>query len=467
MSSPDQVNQARSRRPKGPGLPAGIIVALSSLWAAVPVSADRGSAVMAVFCDNDFTPGYSIWDGSAWSAAQSMPIIPNPGHHIRVADCPTRTETACIYQIHEYQAYFLRFDGSSWSAITEVSSDISNGGLSGNQKNMQLSDVAYEQTSGDGLIAYNESGNLKYQTFTGGGLSGETTIIPTTDLASLELFATPTGDQIYLLCADNKSDLKVNVWDGSAWGGFTSIGTVDPALYDSGEFRMPYFLAFEGQSGDALVVYSDGTTTPKYRTCSGAWSGESSMPDIEGEAHWVRLAADPGSDTIVFVAQDHQLDLNVNVWDGSSWATSAGSGQKEIETSMKNGKFRAFDVTFEPVTGQALVVWNRKDRNRFSYRTWAGSSWTSAAQSAELINQAYQVRLAPGSMSGEAFMLIRTDEQEIFAARWDGSSMSGATNLAVNSHGDGECHNIAIVTPRVPVGAQPRIIRWTEVDPND
>ena len=133
MQSPEQTYRARNGWPKEPGLPVGIIIALSSLWAAVPAFADSGTAVMAVFCENDLTPGYSIWDSSEWSAAQNLPVLPDRGHHIRLADCPTRTEVACVCQIHEYKAFFLCFDGSSWSSITEVSSDISNGGLTGDQ----------------------------------------------------------------------------------------------------------------------------------------------------------------------------------------------------------------------------------------------------------------------------------------------------------------------------------------------
>ncbi|MCK4871381.1 MAG: hypothetical protein KAS72_01535 [Phycisphaerales bacterium] len=427
---------------------------------------DPAPLFMAVFDEDDTTPGYSLWDGSSWSPAQDMPALPNTTQHIRLAKCPTRAEIAGLFQIHNYQAYFLWFDGTSWSSPTEVSSDISDGGEAGSQKRMRLCDVAYERMSGDGLIVYNECGSLKYQTFVGSALSGETTFLSTSDIASVELFSDPQSDRIFLLCVNDKDDLKVNIWSGTAWGGFTTLGTVDHSLYNSGNDKRPYCLMFEARSGDALVVYCDSTSRTKFQTYDGGWSGENIVGDIGGKGAWVRLARNPTNDTIVLAVADQSKDINVNIWNGSTWATDASGGMTEIETNLKDINYRPFDVAIEPGTNRALIVWGEKDQDALRYRTWSGSSWSSESLGTTVGNQAYQVRLSPGQSAGEMFILTRDGDEDTNAIIWDGSSMSIATELATDSHGSGEYHNIALATPHVAL-QMAHITLWTESEPGN
>ena len=58
-------------------------------------------------------------------------------------------------------------------------------------------------------------------------------------------------------------------------------------------------MAYEQQSGRALVVWGAGTDDVHFRIWDGGWSNEFVTPGVGGlYARWITLGADPNSDNI-------------------------------------------------------------------------------------------------------------------------------------------------------------------------
>jgi len=241
------------------------------------------------------------------------------------------------------------------------------------------------------------------------------------------------------------TDLRLLRWTGDTW--LTDWRSTSIALADAK--RRGFDLAYEA-SGEALVVHSDGTSTPVYRTLvAGDWSEEASLPLNDGGGPypdtnggvvtWVELVPRPGADEVALLFCDDADDLVVIVWDGDQWITA---GAETLETSLSvnaaSGEVenRVFDAAYEEATGDLLVAWGQHGTNGFWWRTQATGStaWSVAARVAatpgggpphflDLASEPGSERIAAGS-----FKLGSTSEQ-LGLATWSGSGWVHASEL--------------------------------------
>ena len=93
-------------------------------------------------------------------------------------------------------------------------------------------------------------------------------------------------------------------------------------------------VAYEQQSGDAVVVWNDNSQAAGEKLRYAVWDGSSwttsptSISAYGGvEPQNMRLAFDPGSDTMALVVNDASADDYVLIWDGSAW------GKLQLDTS--------------------------------------------------------------------------------------------------------------------------------------
>ena len=89
------------------------------------------------------------------------------------------------------------------------------------------------------------------------------------------------------------------------------------------------------------------------------------------EANWVRLAARPNSNDIMYGVQDENVDLFTANWSGAGW----GSGIRHDATT-ETDQNRNFDIVFETnpaFVGQAWLVWG--NAANVSRRQWDGAAW--------------------------------------------------------------------------------------------
>ena len=252
----------------------------------------------------------------------------------------------------------------------------------------------------------------------------------------------PDGSEDLLgVLSDTGSGAELNLvrWDGTAWTVDWSSTAITSANLDKRGFDLEY----EASSGDALVVYSDNTDTPVYRTRSGgSWSGETPLPLNDGAGpnpdpntgivHWVELTPRLGSDEITLAYVDANWDLVAIVWEGTQWLTASASA---LETDVTQSRGtpnvihnRPVDVAYEETTGDALIAWGRHSVNGFFYSTRAAgsSSWSAATGVlAPTSGDSYFVDLAaePGGQHiAGAFMDLGNGTERLGLATWTGSA---------------------------------------------
>ncbi|MFW2381850.1 MAG: hypothetical protein ACN4GZ_08845, partial [Acidimicrobiales bacterium] len=176
----------------------------------------------------------------------------------------------------------------------------------------------------------------------------------------------PTRNEAIVVGVDAGGTIAGERWDGSTWSAMPALGTTSQAFWWGAE------VAYESFSGDAMVVYADGTAL-NYRTWNGStWSAEASVPEPPGGTpRQIRLAADPTSnEMVVVVSNDSSQDYAV-VWDGSTW----GNGITLDATGAGNDRTDVF-VAYEQQSGEALVVYG-SGNDDIHHRTWNGTSWES------------------------------------------------------------------------------------------
>lgn len=399
-------------------------------------------------------PRYSVWNGSTWSTSQALTALGAEAKWVRMKICPTRNETSMIIESVNDNVNVMFYNGSTWSAPYLVSTDT--GGT-----NDRPEDVGYEQLSSNALCVYWKGTVSKfgYRVYNGTGFGAEQLLTSpfTTECDFLTLFPRPSTNEIVMLCADGiaGSSLQANVWNGSTFGGWTTM-----VLALDNNNQECYSMGFESQTGRGVAVYTELlTAAPRYRTLTGTtWSAQAAMPSIGGVAKWIRIAADPTSNKLLFAAQDDQGDLNVNVWSGTAWGSNV-----EHDTAVPNYDRRQFDVLFERATGRALLVYVEGGQNVFRYRTWNGSAWSSEMSGPNLGSQPQIITLSRGFAADELFVACSDSNRKLHLVRWSGGVMGG--DNAVENGLSGQVQYYSFAVPEPTVAPNPRVNSWSEVLP--
>lgn len=434
---------------------AGAALRQASLLAEYGASGGGGTTLAAFSRNGSDQPRYSIWNGSAWGVNTAMPDIGAEANHVVLRSCPTRAEVMFVAQDASQDVNVLFFDGSSWGSVAQVCSDTG-------ETDNRAYDAAYEQTSGDGLIVYwkDSSDQVGYRTWNGTSVSSENllSLSGATDANQLALYARPGTDDIILLVQNTSGGdyrLSASVWNGTTWGSWSHLNT-DIESDDTECFS----LAFESLSTHALVVYVEsGDFSPHYRTWNGtSWSSQSSMPSIGEKGKWLRLAADPTSDTILFGALDDDEDLNVNQWNGSSWGSNS---QLEDEVGTKDR--RAFDIAFENGGASALIVYAQENSDRPRYRIWNGSAWGSEQNGPDLNDHVKCIFATTGAAAGQVFIAAKDNGNDIHLMQWNGSSIPGETRIETTYGGPDKAEQVMIGA--APGTSIPRLVNWYYVEP--
>ena len=419
-------------RPARPGILLLLVLATIGL-------AESASGQMLIYGESgSHTPRYRTWDGSSWSSEMSAPNVGGDPYWIRAAACPTRDEIAMLVLDEYDDTNLVIWDGSSWGSVTQIATDI--GTLTASS--IRPIDLAYEQSSGDLLIVYSRGDDeeMYYRTWNGTSLSSASDLEFEDDYQNwMQLTPRPGTDQIMLLMLEDDDDLHACLWSGSSWGSTTQIEA--DAIYTTDE---PFGFAWESSSGHGLAVFNDNAaSTPGYRTWDGAsWSGEMNLPSVGADPTHIEMASDPSSDEIICAVVDDTRDLNVVVWNGSSWGSVTS-----CTTGMEHYTNPQCDVAYELDGNDALLVYTESGYTTARYRTWNGSSWSGEFTGTYVGQHQDFFVLAPSADAGEMFVASRDGYDDVNAYEWSGSSMS--TNHEVSGYisGTGYTRAFALVAP--------------------
>lgn len=399
---------------------------------------------------------YTQWNGTAWSASAPGSSVSAAPDWVRLAGCPTRSESMIVtIDASRVTRVFHHIGIYCYSATVLTQAAGAPGGRS--------MDVCYEQSSSDGFVAYwdGSASLIGARTSTNGTLSAEIRLFlpSSTAVTFLRLIPVAGTDQILLLALNNDKTLYACLWSGSAWG------TVETLTADTGIASTECFAAaFERGSGDGLVVYGKaGTSDLTYKTfIGGVWSAEQAGPAVGNTVDWVRLAPKPAgfSNTILMGLLDHNKGVQVAFWNGSSWGALTSCTADAGTSSSRN-----FDVAYTPTASQAIVAYAKSGQNRPFSRVWTGAAWSSEAQGPDTGEPAGFLHLARGSTSSEVHVAWSDTGQDLHLALWNGSSIGGATVVDASLAGSATTEPFSINFPSSDDEAPRRITQWKELDP--
>lgn len=253
----------------------------------------------------------------------------------------------------------------------------------------------------------------------------------------------PTRDEIILIGVDSAGQVRGEMWDGSNWTAlpFNPLATLTTSS------RWSAAIAYESQSGDAILVWANGTTGTEglsYRVWNGTtWSAEQTITTpIAAENYQLRLASNPLTDELTLIVATNGPDEYALVWDGDSWGNSI-----LLDSTGAGGQQTEVYVTYESQSGHALIVYDADaPGNTLQFRTWDGTSWSTQQTIVPSIDPGSDVRfavLAADPNSDRIALGVISHLSETWFMVWDGSAW-GSELVATTTSNSTTTLNVAV-----------------------
>lgn len=287
-----------------------------------------GARAQTVYFSNSSSaaPHSKTWNGSAWSVATILPTInkSSDAAWIQAAASPSQTEIVVgVSNPNPHRAKYVMFNtGGGFGTPTQISANSTDTAA-------REFAVAHEQLSGDCMLVYSPESDAVFtaQPAVAGALGSATTVItPGGNPCAARLYPKSGSDEILLLAVDSAKDLFARVWSGSSWASTLEVCT-DCGVND----RRAFDVAYSPDGSKALLVYSNNSTTPVYRTySSGSWSAAVNMSSLGAtQPQVVQLKPWGTAGDIWVLMSDSGRDLDAWKWNGSSMGAKS-----TIETSL-------------------------------------------------------------------------------------------------------------------------------------
>jgi len=135
----------------------------------------------------------------------------------------------------------------------------------------------------------------------------------------------------------------------------------------------------------------------------------------------VAVLADTGTRTLLYVRE----------WNGRAWTEGADAPPIHSNIRSANSGERGFDVEYEQMSGEALLVHSNDDANPL-FRTLRNGKWSVDApvfSPSPGTGAVLWVELVPKVGSDEIALVALDDQENIFAAIWDGDAWGHPTLL--------------------------------------
>ena len=282
---------------------------------AVAYESDSGDAI-AVACDGDADPIYSVWNGSSWNATGTIDFnSANDCEFLKLASNPNSDEIIVLGRDTGSQYEAQVWDGDSWSESQIL------GSMQSGQENREGMAVAYEESGNQALVitTNNTGNNFIWNSWNGTTWGANTTEGLGNDFEFGNLKSDIGTDRLALCYIDEANDIGVVIWDGDAWGAETEL-----TVAGNNDQGRPIDCEFEttaGRDGYIVAPYSD-TVDDQYQYFStSTWSGELDVTDITDS--WFVQTERAGDGVVLAVYSDDIGDSYESTYfNGTSWSTS-------------------------------------------------------------------------------------------------------------------------------------------------
>lgn len=177
-----------------------------------------------------------------------------------------------------------------------------------------------------------------------------------------------------------------------------------------------------------MVVYADEErSSHPYRRMVGANFDppNATFEGVHKKTYWAELVGHPFQNEFVAGFIDHNQDIHLGVWNGSSWGNSL---QFIVDT---DNDYKGLDIAYDTYNGHALAVgYDSQQPGVVMYTVWNGSAWTTPAQAFDIGTGETIVYIqAEGSpVSCEILIAVADSGSNILLYRWDGATF---LNLAI------------------------------------
>ena len=140
--------------------------------------------------------------------------------------------------------------------------------------------------------------------------------------------------------------------------------------------RQGFGVAYEQRSGDAMLVWNDGTTLKYSLYNDSTWTTAETVGAYTGAApQHMQLVSQPGGDGMALIISDANADDHAMIWNGSSWGNAI-----TLDTSGTSAADQtSIAVAFEAQSGHALVAYAKASDANVYFRTFDGSVWGTEA----------------------------------------------------------------------------------------
>lgn len=299
-------------------------------------------------------------------------------------------------------------------------------------------DVAYESLSGDAVAVGRDTDLALFEGYNTAVWNGASWTVPLAislglgnTIRYLTMEPDPTSDEILLPYVTAKKEVFFARWNGASVASVSRIETGaragSGALVDA---------AYEGLSGEALVVWSSGDGRCYSRVWDGAvLAAATVLPNFGSAGRTIRMAADPASDSIMVAVGDEDGDINLVVWNGSGWGES-----REIETEARqNANFtrELFDLAWSPARAGGMIAWQSSTTTRARILRWQGGASLAARSienGPELQAEPRAIRLAVVPGTDRIVLLGLNSAQDLYYSLWNGTRFVPSTPILLESN---------------------------------
>jgi hypothetical protein len=288
-----------------------------------------------------------------------------------------------------------------------------------------------------GMVLYGESDGLKYRIYDSQNGLGEEQAIPgiTTPINFIRADACPNRSEVIVLALDNNGTLYCSTW--TSVGGWAETPRI---IRSGGDTTNRWFDVVYTKNGEAMVVYSDGTTALKYTIWNGYfWENVRDVGNLHNNGKppcWVTLAASKNQRNEVIMVYQNKDDR----WVFASVWVSSGAIRRFISdynTIILNGSVADNDaregvtVAFETNSDEGVVFYNN---NGLRAKVWDGTSWSSAIISGASAANHISAKPYP---NGNNILLTYNIQGSgnTRAIMWNGDSNSFGSEPTLNTNG--------------------------------
>ncbi len=396
---------------------------------------------MGIYNNNNDTFRYRTFNTDSDDLFSAELSGANMGTRIQMmagASSPTTAERVIAFTHGGPQISAAIWNGTAWAAVPNppagASGRLTSANLTTNSNLYWGAAVAYEQSSGHLMLVWNDDTSaiagtddeLRYVTRESGVWGTVTSLPAGNQPQNLRMAARPNSDQLALVYSTAAGADYVRIWSGTAWGSETALDT-------SGGSLTSVNVAYEAQSGRAMVVYGKPTATSVnlfYRVWDGSsWSAEASITPPAGvttQPQWVAIASDPFSDRIAVGVVTSGGRTWLAVWNGTAWVNVEQATATSLIATAQN-----VAVSFETLSGDLLAAYgvNSAPTAQVRYRAWSWNPLTSTGSwSAEQAGPSATngnpnvITLARSPSTDRVMMTINTSSSRANYVFWDGSA---------------------------------------------